>query len=213
MKDWLVTLGLKKKPRDPNAPRYADLYERSMAAMIDLGLIYVLLNDLIFTRLNRFFFGKIDPIKFMEMHSVTNTKQALSVFIDSHAAYWWVINTTVQALIIMLMITAAWMLYGTTPGKWLLGIRIVRRDLTRDVARWRYALRMVMIFPASIVAGIGIFWMVFNKERRGWHDMVAGTVVIHIRPEWWYWHQFKRGVLYVWRQAKKARASSENVQK
>lgn len=204
MKDWLVILGLKRRPRDPNAPRYADLYERSVAAMLDLGLIYFLFNWLIFNPLNQFFFKKIDQAKLMEMHSASSNAEIFRIVVESHAAYWWVVNTSIQLTIIMAMIGAAWGICGTTPGKWLLGIRIVRRDLSREVARWRYALRMVMLLPASLFAGIGLFWMVFNKERRGWHDIVAGTVVIHTRPEWWYWHQFRRGVLYLWRRARRS---------
>jgi uncharacterized RDD family membrane protein YckC len=50
-----------------------------------------------------------------------------------------------------------------TPGKWLLGLRIVRRDLSPNVSRWRYAVRVVMLLPASLIAGLGIFWLAFNK--------------------------------------------------
>lgn len=205
MKDWLVILGLKKKPRDPNAPRYADLYERSIAAMIDLGLIYFALNRIVFLPMNRFFLGHVDQMKLLEMHSATSNKEILDIVIASGTAKWWLINSFAQLFVVLLIMLAGWVFYGTTPGKWLLGIRIVRRDLSREVARWRYAVRIAMLIPASLVAGIGIVWSVFNKERRGWHDIVAGTVVIHTRPEWWYWHQFRRGVVYVWKRLRKTR--------
>jgi len=39
-------------------------------------------------------------------------------------------------------------------------------------------------FLASIPLGLGLLWVAFDKRKQGWHDKLAGTVVIReTRPE------------------------------
>jgi uncharacterized RDD family membrane protein YckC len=70
-------------------------------------------------------------------------------------------------------------LFGRTPGKWVAGLRVVDTEgrvpgiaaaIPREVAgRW------ISIFAF----GIGLAWAVFDGKRQGWHDKLAGTVVIN----------------------------------
>jgi uncharacterized RDD family membrane protein YckC len=35
-----------------------------------------------------------------------------------------------------------------------------------------------------IVAGLGFLWIVFDEDRQGWHDKIAGTLVVRTtRPQ------------------------------
>ena len=71
---------------------------------------------------------------------------------------------------------------GQTFGKLLLGIQVVSKDgerLTFGKAFLRYLGYLLSGIPASL----GFIWVEFDKERRGWHDMLAGTYVISIRDD------------------------------
>jgi uncharacterized RDD family membrane protein YckC len=66
---------------------------------------------------------------------------------------------------------------GQTPGKMLLGVRVVRRDGGgvgggRALGRW--------IGSGLVFATLGLGWIVavFDDERRGVHDRIAGTRVV-----------------------------------
>ena len=66
---------------------------------------------------------------------------------------------------------------GQTPGKMLLGVRVVRRDGGgvgggRALGRW--------IGYGLVFATLGLGWIVavFDAERRGVHDRIAGTRVV-----------------------------------
>lgn len=70
--------------------------------------------------------------------------------------------------------------WGQTLGKWAAGIAVVDREgrapgvamsIPREVA-WK-----VVSYGA---AGAGLLWVLFDKERRGWHDRLAGTWVVLI---------------------------------
>jgi uncharacterized RDD family membrane protein YckC len=65
---------------------------------------------------------------------------------------------------------------GKTVGKWLLGLRVVGVNGT-PVTYGRAFLRCLGTI-VCIFFGMGFLWILCNKERRGWHDLLAGTWVI-----------------------------------
>lgn len=65
---------------------------------------------------------------------------------------------------------------GQTVGKWLLGLRIVganQAPITYRQALVRWAGSWV-----SALMGAGLLWILFHPQKRGWHDLMAGTWVI-----------------------------------
>lgn len=68
---------------------------------------------------------------------------------------------------------------GQTIGKLILGQRVVRTDFS-PLGYGRAFLRYTIgYFLSGIVFGIGYLAIFFNKQKRGWHDRIAGSVVIH----------------------------------
>jgi uncharacterized RDD family membrane protein YckC len=71
-----------------------------------------------------------------------------------------------------------WARGGQTPGMRAFGIRVVR-DRDGGPIGWGSALlRLLGYWVAGVVFYIGYVWMFFDSRRRGWHDLIAGTVVI-----------------------------------
>jgi uncharacterized RDD family membrane protein YckC len=71
-----------------------------------------------------------------------------------------------------------WVNGGQTPGMRLFGIRVVR-DLDGGPVGWGSAfLRLIGYWVAGVVFYIGYVWIFFDTRRRGWHDLIAGTVVV-----------------------------------
>ncbi|WP_327640407.1 RDD family protein [Kribbella sp. NBC_00482] len=65
-----------------------------------------------------------------------------------------------------------------TPGQGIVGLRVVRSD--GGTIRPGQALRWVAAFPVSVVPlGLGFVPIVFHREHRALHDLVAGTAVVH----------------------------------
>jgi uncharacterized RDD family membrane protein YckC len=69
-------------------------------------------------------------------------------------------------------------LTGRTPGKWLMGLRVVRTG-GGDITLGRAVLRSIGYTVSLIPLGAGFFWVLVDDERRGWHDHIAGTKVEH----------------------------------
>lgn len=83
-----------------------------------------------------------------------------------------------------ILLNAAYFTYfhgttGQTPGKRMLGLRVVQADgtpLTPGIA----FLRWVGYIISKIPLFLGFIWAAFDGRKQGWHDKIAGTVVIRI---------------------------------
>lgn len=66
---------------------------------------------------------------------------------------------------------------GQTPGKMMLGLRVVQS--TGEAMTFGLAfLRWVGYLISKLVAYLGFFWIAFDRKKQGWHDKIADTIVI-----------------------------------
>jgi uncharacterized RDD family membrane protein YckC len=88
-------------------------------------------------------------------------------------------DTVIQNVIVFF---AYWVLptgfWGQTPGKWVAGIIVIDQD--GRVPGVSQAIPREMVGRVISIAAflIGIIWIMFAKDRQGWHDKIAGTYVI-----------------------------------
>jgi len=40
--------------------------------------------------------------------------------------------------------------------------------------------RALGCFISIVVIGLGFIWIAFDPEKQGWHDKIAGTVVVRV---------------------------------
>jgi len=72
-----------------------------------------------------------------------------------------------------------WKFKGATVGDIIVGIKVVRADgVPID---WVTAIvRALACFLSLIFIGLGFIWIAFDPEKQGWHDKIAGTVVVKL---------------------------------
>ena len=73
---------------------------------------------------------------------------------------------------------AFWVKLGATPGKLAMGMKIIGLE-TGDYpsvgqAIGRYFAQILSTIPLML----GYFWIGFDSRKQGWHDKLAGTVVV-----------------------------------
>ena len=69
---------------------------------------------------------------------------------------------------------------GSTPGMRALGLRVIGAD-GGPISLGRAFLRVIGLYVAAIILLIGILMVAFTERKRGLHDMIAGTYVVHTR--------------------------------
>lgn len=70
-----------------------------------------------------------------------------------------------------------WVWKSATPGKMVLGLKIIEEDgknLTWQKAVIRYLAMIVSAIPFCL----GFIWAGFNPKKQGWHDLLAKTYVV-----------------------------------
>ena len=84
----------------------------------------------------------------------------------------------------VLSLAYCWFFHGSmgrTPGKALVGIEV--RTADGGGLSWVRALRRWLGAALGLAcAGVGIFWAIFEPRRRGWADLISGTVIARTRP-------------------------------
>jgi uncharacterized RDD family membrane protein YckC len=68
-----------------------------------------------------------------------------------------------------------WTVSGATPGKMILGLRIIKTD-GNEIGKWRSLLRYV-----ALGLCVGYLLAILNSKKRALHDYIAGTIVIKTR--------------------------------
>jgi len=83
----------------------------------------------------------------------------------------------------LLYVVGGWAWRGRTPGKALLGLAVVKRGAAAGHGiGWPSAfLRAIVLVLAGLPLGLGWAWAFFEKEKRAFHDLAAGTWVIRVR--------------------------------
>jgi len=71
-----------------------------------------------------------------------------------------------------------WIYRQATPGKMALSIRIVDAATGSPPSTGQCVGRYFAYFVSIFPLGLGLLWVAFDKRKQGWHDKLAGTVVI-----------------------------------
>jgi uncharacterized RDD family membrane protein YckC len=86
------------------------------------------------------------------------------------------------ALAVLLFIPAYfilfWVLVGATPGKRILGLKVMRTGNQR-ISWGRAIVRYVGYWISALPLFLGFLWVFVDARRQGWHDKLADTIVAY----------------------------------
>ena len=71
-----------------------------------------------------------------------------------------------------------WIRFLGTPGKILLKLQVVDATSMGAITGWQAIGRYVGYVISIVVLLLGFFWIAFDERKQGWHDKLAGTLVI-----------------------------------
>lgn len=74
-----------------------------------------------------------------------------------------------------------WLYKQATPGKMAVAARVVDARTGNPISVGQAVGRYLAYFVATLPLFLGLIWVAFDPRKQGWHDKLAGTVVI--RPQ------------------------------
>jgi len=84
------------------------------------------------------------------------------------------INWLLPAVAIVLF----WIYRQATPGKMAIKARIVDARTGAKPKPSQLMIRYLGYYVSTIPLGLGLIWVAFDPRKQGWHDKIAGTVVV-----------------------------------
>ncbi len=141
--------------------QYAGFVSRLLAFSLDIAAItvmFVFLAWFIQTLSNFFQFGLLESISSSFLQFLVTGAAVILI-----AAFYFIFF---------------WTLLGQTPGKMLFGLRIVSTK-GNNITFWQALRRYIGYYLSAFVLYIGFLWVLVDNRRQGWHDKLAGTIVVY----------------------------------
>lgn len=87
------------------------------------------------------------------------------------------LNYVLPAIAVILF----WVYKSATPGKMAISAKIVDAKTGNKPSTGQFIGRYFAYLLSSLPLGLGFIWIAFDKKKQGWHDKLAGTVVVRKR--------------------------------
>ena len=133
--------------------QYAGFWIRTLAAIIDTIIMLIITSPLLYL-----FYG--------------------ADFITSESMVKGGADIIISYIFPIAFSVALWMKFGGTPGKRMLGLKVIDEQTGQYLTLGKSLLRYVGYLVSTIGLLIGFFWVAFDKKKKGWHDHIAGSIVV-----------------------------------
>lgn len=143
-------------PADDVAPVYVGFWARVGASLIDTIIIMVVTVPLLTAVYGWQYFESTSPV---------------------HGPLDFLISYLLPAVAVILF----WQYRSATPGKMAINAIIVDAKTGGKPSTGQLIIRYVGYFVSTIPLLLGLIWVAFDKRKQGWHDKMAGTLVVKAR--------------------------------
>jgi len=136
-----------------NEQEYAGFWIRTLAAIIDTIFMLIIIIPVLF--------------------AIYGTDYWSS---ESFVAGFW--DFLFQYILPAIAVIIFWIYKSATPGKMITGLTIVDAKTGGKPSTGQFIGRYLGYYVSMIPLFLGIIWVGIDKRKQGWHDKLAGTVVI-----------------------------------
>ena len=154
--------------QDNQTHQYAGFWIRFIAFVIDSIAATILIAPVIYFPVGEI---KIEDYNLQDPAQLTELLNRLSIQLS--------IETVIFGIIFILF----WTFKSATPGKLLMRCSIVDAKSFGKASNTQNIIRYLGYFVSMFPAFLGFIWIAFDTRKQGWHDKMAGTVVIMGRPK------------------------------
>ncbi|KIA81982.1 branched-chain amino acid aminotransferase I [Chromobacterium piscinae] len=145
---------------------YVGFWARTLASLVDTALLLIVSTPLWWLLARR------------EAPQLADAMPSLTELAGLGSLGEFLINYLLPAAAVILF----WIYKSATPGKMMLGARVVDADSGGPLTPGKAALRYLGYFVSIIPFCLGIVWVGIDPRKQGWHDKLARTVVVRRKP-------------------------------
>lgn len=156
--------------------RYVGFWLRVVASLVDTFLATLILAPLL-----SFLFGSGDSAR-LDFIANGSADAQIRILLAQAFSTSNMAQSLLQIVLAAIAIILFWISRSATPGKMIIGAEIVDARTGGKPTTGQFIGRYFAYYASMIPLFLGFIWVAFDKRKQGWHDKLAGTVVVHKRP-------------------------------
>lgn len=159
---------------DKNGVQYVGFWRRFLAAMIDTVLVSMIITPLLVVIYGSGYFSlKIMPL----LTALYGTEYFSPGFegAGSSSGLWDFLLSWIFPAVAVIVF---WIYRSATPGKMAVNAKIVDAETGDKPSTGQLVGRYLAYYISILPLMLGFIWIAFDPRKQGWHDKLAGTVVI-----------------------------------
>ena len=143
-------------PSPPAELEYVGFWKRLVAMLIDTLILLVIIVPLLLAIYGRGYFSLVEGGGF--------------------AGLW---DFLIQVVFPAVAVIVFWRYRGATPGKMAISARIVDARTGQAPSTGRLVVRYFAYLASMLPLFLGFIWVAIDRRKQGFHDKIAGTVVVY----------------------------------
>jgi uncharacterized RDD family membrane protein YckC len=140
----------------PDTTEYVGFWKRFIAFLIDTLVILVITVPLVLAVYGTDYAARSDGMPF--------------------AGTW---DFLIQVVLPAAAVILFWRYRGATPGKMAISAKIVDAQTGKAPATARLVVRYFAYLISTLPLFLGFLWIAVDRRKQGFHDKIAGTVVVY----------------------------------
>ncbi|MDY7545876.1 RDD family protein [Glaciimonas sp. CA11.2] len=132
---------------------YVGFWARVWASLIDTILMMMVIFPILFA-----IYGRVEMASGVTLTGASNI----------------LISYILPAVVVIIF----WTTKNATPGKMVIGATIVDAETGEPPSLKQHVIRYIGYYLSAIIFCLGFIWVGFDRKKQGWHDKLAGTVVV-----------------------------------
>ncbi len=98
--------------------------------------------------------------------------------LSGHSDLTKVLKSGVLNFVFSGLILVFWTFFSATPGKMLFSMKLVDAKTGRKPSFFQCVGRLLGYVISGLVLDLGFLWIAWDERKQGWHDKLAGTLVV-----------------------------------
>ena len=161
--------------KEPQQQRYVGFWLRFLAFLIDSILATVVIVPIL-----SLFFGSSESLDLNLLLGSSTSEQVQYLMRETFST-----TSTLQSLLQLVLAALAvilfWVSRSATPGKMAIGAEIIDARTGGKPTTGQFIGRYFAYYISMFPLFLGFLWIAFDRRKQGWHDKLAGTVVVRKR--------------------------------
>jgi uncharacterized RDD family membrane protein YckC len=202
----------KPRPRKREKRHFATIQDRLLAGVLDMSLLFLLFYDIL-NAIWHYMAGFIRPGEQVTGEAgawygeapATEGSRAVQLLLNSNYPEIWILYNVIMTVLFGVVVVLVWRRFNTSPGKWLMGLRLADAEGEGAPEKSQYLKRYLGYYLSMPVLMAGFLMGAFHPKKQAWHDRLSGTTVVYTEEG----HILKRAWNYLLRRIRGKKPDEE----